>query len=241
VAIGTPTVGTPPDEQTAASSSSAPPFPAVVIAKDLLLGFGVSGASSTSTFTFTGTGFSQDAQISNTGSTLAPNVMGSHKIATGSETGTLSWPHGSVVTSMCIVDVPGADPANPFDPNVNSGAPTPLDVSTATSAITIPTVTVTTPGSLLLYVISGNSTTNSATPPTGWTELVDRNTGLTGNRNWQVAYKANVAAGATGTASAAPGWTGSQRATGLLYVIQPALRSPIAIHNRPAIVRATTF
>jgi hypothetical protein len=240
VAIGTPTVGT-TDEQTAASAASAPGYPngGAPIAKDLLVGVGVTGLSSTSTFSDP-VGWTQDAQVSNTGSTLAPGVYGSHRIAVGTESGTRSWTHGNVVTSMAIIGIPGADPANPFDPNVNGGVPLPIDISSATSAITIPSVTVTTPGSLLLYVISGNATTNTATPPTGWTELVDRNTGLTGNRNWQVAYKANVAAGATG-ASSGGAWTGSQRATGLLYVIQPALRSPIAIHNRPAIVRATTF
>jgi hypothetical protein len=216
VAIGTPVVGT-KDEQSAASATSTPAYPSLA-AGDCLVGGGVSGAASTSTFSTTGTNFAQDAQHANTGDTLAPNVFGAHKIATGSESGTQSWPHGSVVTSMAIVGVSGVDTSQPLDPNVNGGAPVTIDITAATTAPTIPSVTVTKAGSLLLYILSFNSTTVTAGPPAGWTELVDRTGAST--RGWQIAYKPNVAAGATGTATSSV--SGSTKVTGLLYVLQPA-------------------
>lgn len=216
MAIGTPVLGT-VDAQTAASTSSSPTYPAGISAGDLLVLFGFSGSSSNSTFT-TPAGFTQQAQLANTGSTAAPNVYLATRTASGSETGSLSVTHGNVVTTMGIVVIPGADATTPLDIAVVTE-----DKTVGSTTISFPTQTVVTTGALALYVVSGVSTTITATPPStqgGWTELYDHSVAST--RSGEVAYVAGLASGATGAITAAPGWSGSSKDVGILIFVRPA-------------------
>lgn len=216
MAIGTPVLGT-VDARSTASGTSTPSFPAGISAGDLLVLFGVSGSTSAATFTDP-TGFTQQAEISNTGNTAAPNVYLATKTATGSESGTLSCSHSSVVTTMGIILIPGADSTTPLDIAVVTE-----DKTVASTTISFPSQTVATTGALGLYVVTGNSTTITATPAStqgGWTELYDRSVAST--RSCEVAYVAGLSAGATGAITAAPGWSGSTKDVGVLIFARPA-------------------
>lgn len=213
MAIGTPTIGT-IDAQAAASTTSLPGYPASIAAGDQLVLFGVSGAASGTTFT-NPAGWTQRAAFSSAGTTLAPNVYCATKTAAGTETGTQSVTHGNVVTTMLIVRVPTVDQSSPLDIAVVQ-----LDDTTVQTTFTFPAQTVATDGALGLYIVSGNATTLTATPPAGWTELADRT--VASSRSYEVAYKANLPVGTTGSISAAPGWSATSKVVGVLLILRPA-------------------
>jgi hypothetical protein len=72
---------------------------------------------------------------------------------------------------------------------------------------------------------------------TNFTEAYDRT--VTSARGWEVGYRQNVTLGAQSTSGGL--WSGSTRDTGIIVALRPAIQQPIGIHNRAAIVRATTF
>lgn len=222
MSVGTPLYGT-ADQRTAASTTSTPSYPATKAGDQLVL-WGVSGAASATTFT-NPTGFVTDAQFSSAGSTLAPNVYVARKVATGSETGTLSVTHGNVVTTMGIVSISGVDPASPLDVAVVT-----LDDTTVQTTFTFPSQTVATDGALGLYVVSGNAVTLTATPPPGWTEGFDRS--VASSRSVEVAHRGNLTTGATGSISAAPGWSGSSKVVGVLLIFRPTLPPELVMAPR---------
>lgn len=213
--IGTPTIGA-IDAQAAASTTSLPGYPTGTAAGDLLVLFGVSGAASGTTFTSTPpTGFTTRAAFSSAGTTLAPNIYCGTKVAVGGETGTLSCTHGNVVTTMAMVRVPGVDPSTILDVAVVQ-----LDDTTVQTSFTFPAQSVATDGALALYCVSGNATTLTATPATGFTELADRT--VASSRSYEIAYKPNLPVGTTGSISAAPGWSATSKVVGVLLILRPA-------------------
>lgn len=200
------------DEQTAASTSSTPGYPSGLANNDLLLLFGVSGATVNTTFT-NPTGFTQIAQLSNTGNTIAPNAYMARKFATGSETGTLTCSHGSVISSMGMIALRGVSTTTPLDIAVVT-----TDKTTANSSFTFSGVPVTN-GTTAVYVATPASTTITGTPPSGYTEDFDRT--ATGARAWNVGHKLNLASGATGTQTGS--WNTSAKDVVIAVFIRPAV------------------
>ncbi|WP_209306665.1 hypothetical protein, partial [Blastococcus sp. CT_GayMR19] len=100
---------------------------------------------------------------------------------------------------------------NPWD-SAASGA-----TGAAATSLTVPGVTTTTAGAMLIGGVGFNSTAATATPPSGWVELGEP----TGGQNLEVAGQARPAAGVTGNAV----WTfsGSYTSTGWLRALRPAL------------------
>lgn len=215
MSIGTPLVGT-KDEQSAASTTSTPGHPVGMAAGDLELLWGFSGNSNNTTFT-TPAGFTQVMQAGGSASTAVPNFYLAYKFADGTESGTLSCTHGSVPTSMMLMSVSGVDRVNPLDI-----AAVLLDSVTASTTFTFPAQTVLTDGAMAVYGVSGNSTTITATPATGFTEAFDRVAPST--RSHEVAWKANLPIGSTGSISAAPGWSGASKPLGVLIILRPAYK-----------------
>jgi hypothetical protein len=103
----------------------------------------------------------------------------------------------------------GVDPANPWD-TAASGA-----TSASATTLTVPGVTTTTPGAMLVGGVGLNSTTGTATPPSGWTELGEP----TGAQDTVLAGQARPTAGGTGNAT----WTfsSSLTSTGWLRALKP--------------------
>jgi hypothetical protein len=227
VAIGTPVLGTPSQTTAAGTTDATPAYPATD-ADDLMLLLGASSSGSGSIFT-NPSGWTLDDQSSSNSDTQAPSILGSHKLATGSETGTLSVAHGSTVCSVGIVGLAGVDATAPV------ASATLLDQSAGASSWQLPNVTVPSDGSTLLYVASGNNTTSTFTPPTGWTELWDGVSQLVASRCWSIGYKQNVAAGSLGT-STNLGVSNSIRGLVIVYVINPAASSVTRRWNGSAYV-----
>jgi hypothetical protein len=82
--------------------------------------------------------------------------------------------------------------------------------------------TLVTDGAAILYAVTPNSSTIACTPPTGYTELADRNTALTGNRAFQVGYKLDLDAGAIGPVSNSTGFSTSAKSIGVTLLLRPA-------------------
>lgn len=211
------------DERTASSTSSTPAIPTIsggVLADDLILAFGVSGGSNATGFSTptTGASWSSVDQHCSTANTLAPAMALFRRWATGGESGTITFPHGNIVTTTGIIVVRGVDKTNPFDIATIVG-----DKTTVNTQIQVvpSTRTIITTGTLGLYIFTCNSTSTDATPPSGWSEDNDRNTGLTGNRSFTVGHKAALAAGSLAAINGA--WGGSTRDIGLTLFFRPKI------------------
>lgn len=216
--IGSPVVGL-KDDQIAVSGSSAPSWPNPIGAGDFVLEWGLTGAAVANVWT-PPTGITEDAENSSTGNTLAPSVMAGHKTtpAAGTETGTLPVTHTSVITTVGLIAFPGVHTLSPI-----AVGPVLADPGTAATTLTWPSQTVVTPGSCLVVVASGNSTSvviNGLTVNGVAGSVLDNRT-KTSARSGGVAWFPNLAAGATG--SIVLSWSGSsQRSLGLLYILNPA-------------------
>ncbi|WP_280658632.1 PKD domain-containing protein [Geodermatophilus sp. DF01_2] len=105
----------------------------------------------------------------------------------------------------------GVDPAAPFD----TAASTRVNASSSRT-LTVPGVTTTTPGAMLVGGAGPNSGGVGVAPPTGWTESVESRGGQIAELAWQE----RPTAGATGTAS----WRMSYsiQAAGWLRALRPA-------------------
>jgi hypothetical protein len=104
----------------------------------------------------------------------------------------------------------GVNTANPWD-TAESGA-----TSASATTLTVPGVTTQTAGAMLVGGVGLNSTTGTATPPSGWTELGEP----IGAQDTELAARAQATAGATGNAT----WTfsSSLTSTGWLRALRPA-------------------
>jgi PKD repeat protein len=105
----------------------------------------------------------------------------------------------------------GVDPATPFD----SVASTRVNTSVL-SSVTVPSLTTTMAGAVLVGGVGVNSGTNSVTQPSGWTEAAEAG----GGQVAELAHQLRPTAGATGTAS----WTlsPSYAAGGWMRALRPA-------------------
>jgi len=133
-----------------------------------------------------------------------------------SEPASYSWTLShSQPWSAGITDFRGVDTATPFDTAVS----TRVQTGTVTS-LSVPGVTTVTGGALLVGGVGKHSTTAGTTPPGGWAEAFDENTGQLA----ELASQSSSAAGATGTAT----WafdSGSGSAAGWLTALRPAKTS----------------
>jgi hypothetical protein len=134
------------------------------------------------------------------------------KVASGSESGTLSLSHGNVVNSAQILAFPGVDQTTPQDVAADLADQTTAQNHTDFSA------TVVTAGATLVVIGTINSVSATGSPPTGFTETADRT--LASARTWEMSYLQNVSAGATGTQSI--GWSGASKSVGIMLVLRPA-------------------
>jgi hypothetical protein len=135
------------------------------------------------------------------------------KFASGSETGTLSVSHGSVISSMGIMKISGVDSTTPFDVSAVQ-----IDDTTANSTFTIPSQTLVTNGVACVYVLSLPSTTATVTPPFGFTEDVDHTVAST--RSWEIAHKTGFSSGITGAITAS--LSGSAKKVAIAVFLRPA-------------------
>jgi hypothetical protein len=105
----------------------------------------------------------------------------------------------------------GVDPTTPWD----TAAVTATDPSTASTGLTVPGVTTTTPDAMLVGGVGPNSTSATVAPPAGWTEAFEATTAQVA----ELAYSPRPTAGATGTAR----WTFDKGAdsVGWLAALRP--------------------
>lgn len=241
MAIGVPALGT-ALEPTAAGTTRDVPYPATVNVGDVAVMVEVNGSGSNSaikdpndgTSPWSETDWVVVAQLSNTGNTVAPAAGMWYRVCDGSEGGTtVTVTSTSVTATFAIMTFSGVDNATPLDV-----AAVLDDKSTASTTISFPTITPVTANTTVVYVVAANSTTVTCSPISGFTEAYDRT--VASARGWEVAYQQNVTAGAH-TYSGTTRWSGSTKDTGVMIALRPAIQRPIAIHNRAAIVRATTF
>ena len=212
--IDVPLLGT-ATERTAEASTSVP-FPATVPpgAAAVLMG---------SVFSITATtnpaGWLQQANFSAGANTVTPGIFATIKRCDGTEGGTSqAVTHGNVVSMWQILVLPGVDPDNL------------LNVATVTedggtgniSTSTLPSMTLTKGGITLVYCAAHSGTAANSTPPTGFTETADRSTGT---RDFTVAYRQDVPAGATGTVANL--WTTAARTVGVMLAFQPAAQGEL--------------
>ncbi|MCV2491114.1 PKD domain-containing protein [Geodermatophilus sp. YIM 151500] len=140
-------------------------------------------------------------------------VFAYYKVAGSSEPASYAWQLSTPVKwNGGITAYTGVDPANPFD----SAASTASNLGTNSTTLTVPGVTTTQPGALLVGGVGMNGSSVAVTPPSGWTENWE-------GTNAQVAESARQSrptAGATGNAT----WTfGTAGITaGWLRALRPA-------------------
>jgi hypothetical protein len=214
--IGDPILASPPkDEQTASSTTSTPTFPAVRAGDYLgMWGWG-SGASATA---FTNpAGWTQDAQAASTTNTLLPDVYAAHKSSVaGTESGTQSVTHSLVVTTMGMAAIPGAAQTPDVAPVLN-------DTGASQTAMTWSAMTVLTPGSMLVVVAGGNSSTVTVSSLTvnSVAGVVLLNRAVASARSGGVAYFRDLPVGSTG--SIVLNWSATTRGIGYAYILRPTL------------------
>lgn len=192
------------------------PFPAVVNVGDLLL-LAVSqqvpsGVGSVTTPTgwtlLTPPGF----MVANAG-TGTPALAVYWKWADGTEDGTnLSVAHTSTTNNFSaqIIAVPDVDPTTPFDVTTTS-----VDGAVALTCV-IPSQTIATDGAAQITFSANNSTTGTATPPSGMTELGDQ---PATTKSLETAYITGLAPGASGTRTVT--WSTSARTLGIAIALRP--------------------
>lgn len=193
-------------------SSTSVPYPATVAAGDLVV---LLGSVKNAALVPTQTGFTTQASLSNTGSTVLPDLYVGTMYAVGTEGGTnFTAAHATGVNASAwqILVFSGVDPTTAMDVT-----PATMDVTAASTTTSTTGVTVATANAALVYCAAQNSTANTSTPPSGFTETGDR---VSGTACFTVAYKLAQATGATG--SIGNTWSGSARSVGALLTLRPA-------------------
>lgn len=215
MALGTPYADSPTTFASAGTSAVPYPTGTVPSAGDFLLltiSLFVSGTVTTPA------GWTVIDGFSNTGNTLAPTVYAFWKIAAGGESGTVTVTHSTAKSEAQIAGQSGADQTTPIDVapvNFTSGS---VDQSAGGSAnCVITSITVATAGATVYTVSSSNAAAQTATPPSGFTEIAD---GSGANVNLHVSYKTGFSTGATGTETVV--WSGTGKQCGFLVVVRPA-------------------
>jgi PKD repeat protein len=113
--------------------------------------------------------------------------------AAADEPATYTWGLSAAVKwNAAVTSFHGVDTANPFDTEASTSVS-----STASTSRTVPEVTTTTAGTMLVGGMGPNSGTAGVTPPAGWTESVESS----GGQVAELAYQARPTAGATGAAT----------------------------------------
>lgn len=116
------------------------------------------------------------------------------KVATGSESGTLTFTTSSTTGAAQMFRYTGVDTTTPLD-----GTPTSVVNSATTNTVVTPSITTTTANTMLVYACGANSGTTTVSSATG-TERVDHGSlGGTGARAGALYDEAVAASGATGT------------------------------------------
>lgn len=186
------------------------PYPASIAAGDLLW-MPVTSSVSTVFGTTAASGFTRRFSGTSGGST--PSIAGFYKIATGSESGsiTVTSPGGATIGRMFAYR--NVNTTTPFDV---SGVL--LGSSTGITNYDIPTQTPTVAGCVGLIMACGNSMSGSWTTATSYTELYDG-----GNAEAQIIYighRLALTTSATGTRT--PVRSGSVRGAGAGEILRPA-------------------
>lgn len=202
-----------PTEPSANTTPTAVSFPTGTVSGDTLV-LNCASASPNATGVTTPSGWTQIAQLSNTGNTLAPNAAMFIRICDGTEGGTVSVAHGTLMSAQ-VLAFTGVDTTTPQDTTAITS-----DTTAAGTAQPFGAITIATTGAALVYVISGNSTTITATPATSFTEDADRT--VASSRGWEVAHQLNLTAGTITSGTISPTWSGSVRGVGILAALRPA-------------------
>ena len=105
------------------------------------------------------------------------------------------------------------DTANPWDGAAVTGA----DTTYSASTLTLPGVTTSQPGAMVVGGLGGDTSGVATTPPTGWAEAFE----ASGGQLSELAYRSQPTAGATGSATwtlalnrATAGWMRALRPSG---------------------------
>jgi hypothetical protein len=193
--------------------TSLVPYPASVLAGDFQLLFGSLNQANGSAITVP-PGWTQIAQFAANGGAAIPDIFAAYRNvrADGTEGGsTLSVDHNSVITNWQIYSVGNVDPTTPLDI-----AAVTVD-RTSSNSTSFTSQSLVTAGCCGIFVAAENSSANSSTPPSTWTETAD---GGGTSRAFTIAFKTGLAAGATGTI--ANGWSANARNVGILLFLRPA-------------------
>lgn len=166
--FSTPLAGTPSTGSTGTLTPSYPTPAGGILAGDILT---LCASVSSATAPTNPAGWTSRTTGTSGGS--SPSFRMSRKIAVGGETGTLSVTTPAQAGFAAIVWSRGVDQTTPDD----VASPTPFGSSTSTTAYSIPAVTTTLPGTLIIYMGVANLTTGTYNPPSqpaAFTELLDQ-------------------------------------------------------------------
>jgi hypothetical protein len=199
-----------------AETSTAVPFPASVASGHVAVLKG--SVFNLNQVTSLGGAWTDVAQFSATGNTATPDIYVALKVTDGTEGGTsVTVTHNNNVSAWQILVYSGVDTANPQDV-----AATAWD---STGDPVFPAQTIVTSGAAQDYSATNATTTNTATPPSGFTETGDLSSGT---RPFTSGYKLGLATGSSGTVTV--DFSGTGRSIGVLLALRPAVTAT----NAPA-------
>ena len=199
-----------------AETSTNVTLPATVNAGDFLFIFG--SVTNATLVTAIGGVWTTEVSIDRTGSTT-PNLFFAWTIAVGGEAGTtVAVGHTNNISLWGAGAIPGVDNSTPFDiatVTTNNSAGTSCSITGGTTV---------TAGAFSIFIAAQNATTNTSTPPTGYTEQYDKSAQT---RSATLAYQAGLSTGAQGTV--ANTWSGTAVSIGALITLRPASAGPTPI------------
>lgn len=210
-----------PIEQSSASSPTTVNFPAALAVGDVMVLKCATGGTASNTVS-TPSGWNLIAQLAGTGNTAAPNAAAYIRTATAGDvaTGSIAVTHGATLLSAIVLAYSGVNLTTPQDFTAVT-----FDQTTSQTGAGPATATVTVDGTVLIFLVSGVSTTATAAPPTQggtWTELADRTVGS--SRTWEVSHLLGAPPGTTGAVQAT--WSTSMKSVGILIGLRPAVLNP---------------
>lgn len=222
----TPTVGTgtvsfvaagAQTENTSASTTLVLPYPAGMVANDLMILFTSVTAANVGAATLNA-GWTGISLHSCTTDSQAPNLYLAYKWATGSESGSYSANCASAVGIGQLLAFRGVNLTTPMDTLVGE-----VDSGTTNSSI-LPSLTTTVANTALVYAGAQNSVANNATPPASPGTFIETADRSAGTRSSTLGYQIWSGSGATGTATIS--WSGSARNIGAWIALRPAAAAP---------------